>query len=468
MITTKPAAAFYLPFTRFWELAAGGLLAFGKLHPRPSLPAAWSAPLRQCAAGLGLLLLITSAAFLHESNRFPGWQAALPVAGAVLLIAAGPSAWLNRHLLSARWLVAIGLISYPLHLWHWPLLAFTRIAEGQTPDAIVRGTLVLVSVALAWATYRFVESPIRHRAVRVINARRLALTMALLALFGGMTNYARGFTFRYPDAIRAIATYDYNGKKEARTGRCFLKSEQDQTAFTEECRDNAHADKPVVFLWGDSHAAHLYPGLRHLQQQEQNFRLMQYNASGCPPVLDVEIPKRDHCKSINDFTYAQLQALKPDAVLLAGFWDAYTGGELGRLSPEQIKRTINAVKASGVRHIVLMGQVPTWQEPQPKVILKLWEQQSRIPDRTHYLLNPSYQNSDDRMRRIARETGITFVSPIDTFCTSAGCLTFANAQHTAPVAHDYGHLTDVGSTLLIRSAKDSILPPDLMPSHRGR
>src|ERR1700730_14791875 len=143
---SHPVATFYLLPTRLWELALGGILAraqlpgvtlpesftrllhFGGSFVRPDLAAA--ATRRRVGAALGLGLLAVSIGALDSHGLFPGWWAAGPTIGTLLLIAAGEDTWINRHVLGNQPMVFIGQISYPLYLWHWPLLSFTRIIHG--------------------------------------------------------------------------------------------------------------------------------------------------------------------------------------------------------------------------------------------------------------------------------------------------------------------------------------------------
>src|SRR5262249_9483555 len=110
---------------------------------------------------IGGALLITLGIFLvSDKTTFPRWSA-LPTLGTLLIISAGPEAWINRVILSIRVLVWLGLISYPLYLWHWPLLSFARIIQGVPPSPSMVCTVVLLSIALAWLTYQIVEKPVR-------------------------------------------------------------------------------------------------------------------------------------------------------------------------------------------------------------------------------------------------------------------------------------------------------------------
>lgn len=177
---------FYSPVTRAWELLAGGVLACLVLDRHANTPAAAQdgktvALARQSATLMGSALIGFAILGFDPSMAYPGWRALVPTLGAVLIIAAGPQAWVNRRVLSVRVLVGIGLISYPLYLWHWPVLKYHLIARGELVNAGERLGLVALSFALAWLTWRFVELPVRWRSgVRVAQA----LFASLLALGG--------------------------------------------------------------------------------------------------------------------------------------------------------------------------------------------------------------------------------------------------------------------------------------------
>jgi peptidoglycan/LPS O-acetylase OafA/YrhL len=156
-----PTLAFYAPPTRFWELMAGGILAYCL-----SESIAPSARHRDGVSIFGLVLIVVGLLVIKKSHAFPGAWALLPVAGAVLLIASGPAAVINRTVLSNKVAVWFGLISYPLYLWHWPVLAFLRIGKADGVYREIawesRSIAVLAAIGLAWATYRLIERPIRY------------------------------------------------------------------------------------------------------------------------------------------------------------------------------------------------------------------------------------------------------------------------------------------------------------------
>ncbi len=201
-----PSSTFYLPFTRFWELLLGCLLAYSTLFQGGFIAdmfGRWSPPpgfkdLPGNAAALAGSLLIAAAILLLNRDRtFPGWWALMPTAGSVLLIAAGPSAWINRTVLRNPAMVLVGLISYPLYLWHWPLLSFARILT--TPTAPLKFALILTSILLAWATWKYLEGKAKARANRIgcrADITVLAGGLALCWLLGAGVAASRGVPSR--------------------------------------------------------------------------------------------------------------------------------------------------------------------------------------------------------------------------------------------------------------------------------
>ena len=177
------AAAFYLPFTRFWELAVGGLLAYVTLHHREHV-----ARLQHWTLSLAGLLIIATAVKITPFSFFPGWWAIPPVLGTTLVIAAGSATALNR-ILAWRPLVAIGLISYPLYLWHWPLLVLFREDYPFARGFIL--SVVTGSVLLAAATYLLIERPLRNLPLRSVSLGGLG-AMTAVAIIAAATVSTNG------------------------------------------------------------------------------------------------------------------------------------------------------------------------------------------------------------------------------------------------------------------------------------
>jgi peptidoglycan/LPS O-acetylase OafA/YrhL len=174
---TDMSSDFYLPVSRFWELLAGATLAWRR-------DIALNAGLKHVISLAGIAAILVSARLFTSDMRFPGWLALLPVAGSVAIILAGQNAFVNRTILSNRVAVSVGLISYPLYLWHWPLIAFSYVIRGKPPTSFMAFGIVIASLLLAWATYRFIESPVRFSSNRVRHTQIVAACVAVLGACG--------------------------------------------------------------------------------------------------------------------------------------------------------------------------------------------------------------------------------------------------------------------------------------------
>lgn len=237
---------FYSPLSRSWELFLGASLAFGMRRQ-----VAVSTPSRNMAGYVGLILVVMSACFLDKSMPFPGYWALPPTLGAALILFAGMQSNLNRVLLASRPLVSIGLISYPLYLWHWPLLSFARILESQTPGLGLRLFLVLSSFVFAWLTYQFVEKPIRYsdRCPRAV--LWLSLWMLAVLLMSHAVNRLDGLKFRHHGMLNADPTTLVVGAERGTLQPTCMLAPEDMHLF-KWCFNDGKTSPPNYALIGDS------------------------------------------------------------------------------------------------------------------------------------------------------------------------------------------------------------------------
>jgi len=243
MIRDDPVATFYLPVTRFWELGIGAILAAGEMNGG-RVTERWQ-PIFSVA---GFILLGGSIAFVGRV-MFPGWLAALPTVGATLVIVAGPKAICNR-LLSHPVAVAIGLISYPLYLWHWPLLTVLRALDLARP--VPQLATIALSFALAFATYRLLELKVRKRPSPAYALRSVAALAAMVPI---------GMIFVIPDLrINAFPSDPFATWDWWNTPGCAEKYglAREPLPFCVE----ANPDRLVsIMVIGDSNANHWAPGI---------------------------------------------------------------------------------------------------------------------------------------------------------------------------------------------------------------
>lgn len=453
-------AAFYSPQTRFWELLAGAILAHVKQQGVDSFARFGSAlrgRLEQAVGGkkpgghgqnwcslrsaLGAGLIILGVLVISRESFIPGWWAVLPTLGAVLIISAGPEAWLNRAVLSNRVLVWFGLISYPFYLWHWPLLSFARIAEGKLPSIEIRVAVVAISIALAWLTYRFVEIPLRSG--KHSNGKALVLLALMIVVgYAGYNCFKRdGLGFRFPAITRELLEYKrvkFDGWGKA---SCSLSATQDYSAF-ENCLWRDEQDKkPLLLLWGDSNAEHLYAGYKSSFGGE--YQIAMRTASLCPPILNMEIGIRPHCRKINDYVLESIRRKRPDKIVLAAIWNEYDW--------RQLEGTIAQLRQIGITDIDLIGPAPRWTDNLPRLLFLKFRSDAfrRIPERMEFGLRQDVLRLDPVLSDFAGRMKIDYISPIGILCNEQGCITRLGETGDTLTAYDHVHLTTKGSQFLV-------------------
>lgn len=452
LVRTDLTAAFYNPLARFWEMMMGAILAamhiqrmgFADLLPsalrRFKLPAGFMA---QALTTLGVVLLLLVLINLNPERRFPGWWALIATAATCFIIAAGKDAWFNRYVLASKPFVWIGLISYPLYLWHWPLLSFAHIRNGALPSASVQLMWVAAAVVLAWLTYRLVERPIRFgawnhkRAVTVL----LAALIASTATAGYVIKAKDGLPERFPSLLGNLLS---KGGREVitegwRDGTCMLDYGLPATAYHPSCIETK---RPLLFIWGDSHAGSLYPGFKALQDSgKYRFGIAERTGAICPPILNTE--PRPLCAELNNNAIATIRATRPDIVLLYAWW--HEAKIHGRYDISNLENTVAELKKAGVPRIILLGGVPYWKGDLPPILLDVWKRQGSTGNPPLRLgdeyLDPHIRQATAEMRRRSAAMGIEFISGMDHFCNAQGCLTRLSENASEPLSYDYGHLS---------------------------
>ena len=450
-------AAFYSPLSRFWELLIGSVLAYTSMQtaktPKSATADNWT-------AWAGVALLAIGVYFINPERRFPGFWALFPTLAAYLLIKAGPKAWFNQYVLSNKLLVWIGLISFPLYLWHWPIFVFTEIRSGELATAL-KLSLIALSILLSWLTYRFVERPIRFGKL-IVETKTIPLGLCAVllatAMAGGYACQRDGFSFRFPKFIQALLNNQPKLDEGWRSGQCILDQGHPSSEFSPSCVDKDK--RPLLFLWGDSHAAALYPGLKHLQDTgAYSFGVAQRTGAVCPPIIG---DARPWCNEINTDSFNLIKELKPEIVMMYAYWSHGLdgkGGFAGLYDLTKLDATVAELKKAGVKKVILMGPSPYWKNSLPHNIVENWKKTKTVakpPLRLSYgdfgLLAelPIY---DKQMREIATRLDISYISGVDFLCNQDGCLTRDSEDGVKVASVDYGHLTvDAAQTYLKRIA----------------
>ena len=307
------------------------------------------------------------------------------------------------------------------------------------PNRGIRIAVVALSILLAWLTYRFVEKPIRFGAYGNRKALALAASLAAVGCVGLITYRADGFASRFPAIVQQLSAYKYDYKSDYREGSCFLELTQDSSGFA-NCDDGLLEQRPTLLLWGDSHAAHLYPGYKAAFGSVAN--VIQRTAAACPPILDapIQIPEMAHCKEINDWILAWIRDNRPSHIVLAARWTFYDATKLDE--------TVAQLKALGIEEIDLIGPVPQWTDGLPRQLFEAFRGRlpHQVPDRLASGLDPVFAPTDAAMRDKAKKLGVNYISPKDLLCDPRGCVTRSG---DLPMSWDYAHLTKAGSERLV-------------------
>ncbi|WP_201191509.1 acyltransferase family protein [Pseudomonas fluorescens] len=317
-IERKPDVAFFSLPTRAWELLCGAMLAV--LPARKHAVRPW---LYQAVGVAGLVAVLVAVFTFDRETLFPGWAALLPVLGATALIWSGGqgSTWAGR-LLSLPVFVWIGLLSYSLYLWHWPIYVYANAisVDGIQPWEALGW--MLLALGLAWLSWRFVELPFREK--QLLGGRKPVLVAGLLAMValavtGSVVRSADGF----PQRLTGKAL-EYAQAREWRAGqmKCMLVTKDKQADKACLLGENQAVPATQLF-WGDSHAAALLPAIKNGAAREGR-PVWLYSMSACPPIQSDD--PRQKCRDFNEHTMDQVRRLGIKDVVLASNWSLYVYG----------------------------------------------------------------------------------------------------------------------------------------------
>uniref|UniRef100_A0A7C1WUB9 Acyltransferase n=1 Tax=Pseudomonas graminis TaxID=158627 RepID=A0A7C1WUB9_9PSED len=454
-IERKSDFAFFSLPTRAWELLCGAMLAVlpasRKLKP-------W---VYQVTGIAGLAAVLLAVFTFDRTTVFPGWSAVLPVLGAAALIwsaAQGPT-WTGR-LLSTRILVWVGLLSYSLYLWHWPVYVYANAISSNGIQPMQAAGWMLLSLVLAWLSLRFIELPFREK--RLFDGPTSVLTAGLLAMgifavVGSVVRSADGFPQRLTGKELAYA--------QARLWRAGQLECMYVTSDKMLDRACLLGEKPGVpasrMVWGDSHAAALMPAIKIAATREGR-PVWLYSMSACPPILSDD--PRQRCKDFNERTMEQVRRLQIKDVVLAGNWTLYVyGREDGDRTvllnqydntPQAEARMERALKAR-VKQIREAGaQVWLFKEvpQQRKGTVSRLTSLARIGRSTEALGRPTseYLGREGFLNELfdamsEADPGVHVIDPIPMMCGTDICNVEIDHQS---LYKDDGHLSDVGGARL--------------------
>jgi len=450
-----PAANFFLPVTRFWELFIGAALALSIQYISND-----SKYLNNIIALSGLLLILLPMIFLNQHSTFPGINALYPVTGAALIIYSG-----SRHMtfvssiLSNKYIRYIGLISFSLYLWHWPIIALAKNVIIGEFSIIFQLSILILSFVLSALTYSFVEQPFRTKQklknILQIKAGLLALTIL---------------------AVMAIAIFIFTSIKINSQEKfiphinpdCFTTEETLES--TERCSFGVKDSDKIFFLYGDSHANAVYPVLEKLAL-ENGWRGIASSFPGCAPLFDVyridEYGNAPNCTgeySNNVQTFLEKNKENIEMVYLISRWTIYEKGWMknGRLQKathflsDKETKSKNSDDSSKVLQKAIFRTVDKISGDLniPTIILKptpiLHADISKwVLNMTNYVTKEEYIQqrhfTDNIFSTLEQNPIVNIVDPINAFCPTEICKIYNNDK---ALYKDDNHLTHEGALLL--------------------
>ena len=426
------SASYYLLPTRFFELMIGGLLALSIAAIRPR-----SQPQARLGLIAGLLIVGGSLLLLSRSSVFPGVNAMWPCLGTALLIWAGSGQGLPTRLLTNRPLVFLGLISYSLYLWHWPVIAF--LAYLDHPIGLAAGiAAAAASILLAWLSWKYIEVPMRRSGVqlqfpRVFTLRFLFPVVALLSVLAA-TNYGRGFPQRFDPRVAELERMTLARPEEARRG-CHVPTALYRTPPHPDCRLGAVMAVPDGILIGDSYANH-FTGMIDVMAKDAGLAFMDYTMDACPPIRGYE-PEgarayAEKCLLRNEAIYQMIRTNRYRQVILAANWPDTP--EAGR----QLATSIEAIVGSGAIVTIVMRNTTIARAnscPLRRIMYGTADDCQAAP-----------QSPPGYFKEIrSRYPLVRFIDPNEIVCQGEKCSPMVG---DTILYRDSNHLNDIGSRLI--------------------
>ena len=466
------SAAFYFMPLRLWEFLAGAL-AFGA---RDAVTAVW----RRHLPRLGLALIAVALPIISLGVLPQTAIGVLPVVGSALVLAVPSHGWLLTNPVSQF----IGLISYSFYLWHWPVWLAARHFDHARTALDVAGLFVLTLV-LALASRLAIERTFQRRPAGRPTWRGIVMASAVCAVVAvaGVVVRQSGLPKRVPplvaDVLGAALT-----EESIRQDRCFLSPPDGGEKLADECFAPVNPSQGAeVLLFGDSHAAHLWPGFAH-SPALQSFRLTQATAGACPPLLLDEpdaAPTRApgaaqfhpvtgivvQCASITRRAFSHIERARPRVVVLSARWSYYDAHATDVV--KELRKVILALTRLQV-HGVIVGPTPEWTPALPqKALEETFRHGGRLPARMHDASHAALEKLDRRLAAMSREVGAGYVSLRELLCTGDGCMASVSSRgKQALIASDVAHLTIPGSEWIVDHAVAPAVVRDAEGGSRGR
>ena len=436
---------FFLTTYRAWEFLGGCLLAwwhYGKNHEE-------EVPFGNCLSLAGLVLICLGMALLHQADPYPGWRAILPVAGSLLIIGAGKQAWVNRFFLSHPAIVWIGLISYPLYLFHWPPRAFVHIVKGDHPELSYTLWALAIAFALTLATYYLIEKPIRFsKSPRIVPI--LSIAFVFTSILGALI--WRGVI---PASLDAT---DLRLQKVAEVvkDRNWTKGLHKVWSQGKMNLHQVGGSGAQTLFFGDSNTEQYAPRVSEVLKGNVGKArgALILACGGVPPLPEITNPEREQCGELVPKLRETLAAYPQiDRVVISALWTFYYGAPSKYLyqevpiseeaarkaSLEAFGRQLREMTAKGKKVTVVLS-IPVGRELEPRRLYRRHffspsEDKGLVLTKEAFL--KEYGPLMDEIASVSKANGATVINPIDFLTKDGICIV---EDENGRIHYDFGHL----------------------------
>ncbi|ABC31630.1 predicted acyltransferase [Hahella chejuensis KCTC 2396] len=441
----KPTAAFYLLPTRGWELLIGVFCAFYMRRDRGVQTA-----FQQGFSLLGILLIVAPLFLFDSTTPTPSLYTLVPTIGTALVIVFASEGTVAWKILSQKFVVAIGLLSYSAYLWHQPILAFMRHRKIEEITSFESCLAIALTLGLSYFSLKYIEKPFRER-------RFLPSSRSILATSSSLLLLSFFLAFGWQSSIAVPDVYKDWGAA-VRQHHCLLQGDG-ETKHDEVC----FSPTQDVLLWGDSHAASLSIGLREILTGK-SIGFTQLTQSGCPPLFN--LPVLHHRKTCNDVNLSVLDHIRKNKYRVIVLHAAWLHPDYPLSSEEFESVVVDSFKsiqsASPQSKVIVIGNVPRWKVDVYKVVRK-GELISTLDGKVYAKAN-TLPEIDSALSTLSTRFSFRYASARNVLCqkdaTSDMCLIgFSDAaKKLTNVAYvDWGHASRSGSEYLARNLIGDIL-----------
>ncbi len=427
----EPQANFYLTPTRVWELMIGALASFYLQRERASKE--WHSSI----ALIGFLMIVIPMFYIFDGNTpFPSYLTLFPTVGTVMIIVFASENNLIGRLFSLDPLVKIGLISYSMYLWHVPLFVFSKYLIPQGDHNAIFPAIIFLTFFLAYMSWRYIEQPFRQK--ENFNRKQIfSITISSMMFFfliGIFIHTNDGYSSRFsPEQQEILAYQGYEIDELYREEKCFLKRDQDFLNYAKYCATISETE-PNYLIWGDSHAASLYFGLK----DSLKGNLMQLTSTECNPFSSDYDPRRPNCHNINNEVKDLLKFNSNIEVLIYANWYRYSKNENFQ---KNVVRAIEFLTKNNINYKII-GGTPQFEPSLPHLLIR---------DQNYTNRSTIKNISVDKITKVnellnSLTPDSRFIDSQKIFCIQEDCQ-FQDDRNNL-YFWDYGHLTKEGSLFL--------------------